>query len=179
MKTFYKAALVFASMFLVAALAAQAATFNKRTIIKFSQPVEVPGTILAAGTYNFTIPADAGSRNVVQIWDASNTKLITTILAIPDYSIHTPQETIIRFHERPANAPQAVKAWFYPGFKNGVAFVYPMKQAKKIAKANNEDVPAEVGNPTAQDLKKAHVVAVTPSEREEPVSKAVQTSPSH
>jgi hypothetical protein len=51
-------------------------------------------------------------------------------------------KTLIMFEEREAGAPEAVRAWFYPGENYGAAFVYPQPQAATIAKATNQAVPS-------------------------------------
>ena len=59
-------------------------------------------------------------------------------LAIPDYRLKPSSKPIITFEERAAGAPEAVKAWFYPGENYGHDFVYPKVKAMELAKANNQ-----------------------------------------
>jgi len=155
----------------------QAQNFNKLTKVTFSQPVAIPGKVLPAGTYSFTILDTLGSRNIVQIWNEDKTQLITTVLAIPNYRLETPEQTIIQFAERPANRPQAVKAWFYPGFNYGIEFVYPKPEAVQIAQAANEVVPAETVEPTPSTLKTVPLIAVTPKGEEQSLAKAFPAKP--
>ena len=161
----------------VVAIQAQAQTFNKRTTVTFNQPVAVPGQVLPAGTYTFTILDSFGIRNIVQIWNEDKTNLIATILAIPNYRLEPTGETVIEFSERPANQPQALKAWFYPGHGYGIEFVYPKREAIQIAQASNEVVPAETIEPTPSTLKTVPLIAVTPEQKEEPIAEAIQTTP--
>lgn len=156
----------------VVAIQAQAQTFDKKTTLTFSHPVAVPGTVLPAGTYTFTILDSFGIRNIVQIWNEDKTNLITTILAIPNYRLEPTGETVIEFRERPAGTPQALKAWFYPGHGYGIEFVYPKKEAVQIAQASNEVVPAETVEPTPSTLQTVPLVAVTPQGKEEPIAQA-------
>ena len=65
-----------------------------------------------------------------------------TFLAIPSYRRHPSEKTIIRFEERAAGSPQAIKAWFYPHKTYGHEFVYPKTEAVALAKANNAPVPS-------------------------------------
>jgi len=99
--------------------------WSKSTRITFSEPVEVPGRVLPAGTYWFTLMDSAADRNVVQIWSASHSQLLTSIIAIPDYRLQPTGKTVVKFEERSANAPEALEAWFYPGDNFGQEFVYP------------------------------------------------------
>jgi hypothetical protein len=159
------------------AIQAHAQTSNKRTTITFNQPVQIPGKTLPAGTYTFTIPDTTGMRHIVQIWDKDKTNLIATVLAIPNYRLEAQEDTVIEFSERPANVPQAIKAWFYPGHAYGIEFVYPRQEAIQIAKAANEVVPAETYLPTPNTLMTVPLIAITPQQTEEPVTEAFQTTP--
>jgi hypothetical protein len=116
-------------------------------------------------------------RNIVQIWNKDKTNLITTILAIPNYRLEATEDTVIEFRERPANQPQALKAWFYPGYGYGIEFVYPKEEAIQIAEATHEPVPAEVGELTLGTAKTVPLVAMMPGEKEEPIAEAFQTAP--
>jgi hypothetical protein len=177
MKAIRAALLLLGGIALVGVLAAQAQPLNKLTKVTFSQPVEVPGMVLPAGTYSFTVQESGGSRNIVQIWNEEKTQLLTTILAIHNYRMEPTGETVITFHERPADSPQAVKGWFYPGYTYGVEFVYPKKKALEIAQASQEVVIAETEEPTPETMESVPLVAVTPEQKEEPVEQAIETQP--
>src|SRR5712671_7615342 len=58
---------------------------DRKTIVTFSAPVEVPGKALPAGTYVFKLLDSTSNRNIVQIYDKDEKQLLATILAIPDY----------------------------------------------------------------------------------------------
>jgi hypothetical protein len=122
--------------------AAKADLRNQKTVLTFSEPVEIPGQILPAGTYVFKLADTHAHRHIVQIFDKSQTKVFGTFIAVPDYRLHSSDKTIIRFEERAAGSPQAIKAWFYPGRNYGHEFVYPKNRAVELAKANNTPVPS-------------------------------------
>ena len=85
MRVFMKAACCAALALLVAApVGAQGTTWNKKTFLTFSGPVQVPGVTLPAGTYTFKLADLMGNRHVVQIFDKDEKKIYTTLLAIPD-----------------------------------------------------------------------------------------------
>ena len=90
---------------------ARADEWDKKTTLTFNEPVQVPGATLPAGTYVFKLADSQSDRTIVQIFNADETKLITTILAIPDYRMKTPSKTIISFNERPSGQPEALRAW--------------------------------------------------------------------
>lgn len=167
--------IVFSGVF---ATQAGAQPFNKRTTVTFNQPVEVPGRVLQAGTYTFTVLESMTARNILQIWNADKTNLITTILAIPDYRLEPTGETVIQFRETRANAPRALRAWFYPGDNYGMEFVYPKVRATELAVATKEVVPAATAEATAPaELRTVPLVAITPEKKEQPVAQAIQTAP--
>ena len=114
--------------------------WNKKTKVTFNEAVQVPGVTLPGGTYVFKLADSDSQRTIVEIFNEDETKLITTILAIPDYQVQTPGKTIISFDERPTGQPEALKAWFYPGDNYGVAFVYPKPRATELARANQQPV---------------------------------------
>jgi len=107
---------------------------HKTSKLTFSEPVEVPGQVLPAGTYWFTVADSPSDRNIVQIWNADRTRLVTTVLAIPDYRMQPKGRTVIHFEERPSDQPEAIHSWFYPGNDVGEEFVYPKTRAKQLAK---------------------------------------------
>src|SRR5260370_8051195 len=57
--------------------------WNQATKLTFSEPVEVPGQVLPAGTYWFTLADNDSDRNIVQICNADRPHLLPTILPIP------------------------------------------------------------------------------------------------
>jgi hypothetical protein len=113
---------------------------DKKTIITFSEPIQVPGMTLPAGTYTFKLADSTGDRNIVQIFNADGRRLITTILAIPNERLAPTGNTVVKFDERPTGQPEALKAWFYPGDNFGQEFVYPKQRATELAQSNKQPV---------------------------------------
>jgi hypothetical protein len=113
---------------------------NKRTYLTFSGPVSLPGITLPAGTYTFQIANPDTSSRVIQVMDKDQKNQRGLFFAIPTELREPPNDPVVRFAERPEGAPQAIKAWYYPGERTGFEFVYPRSQAVKIAKANHEKV---------------------------------------
>ena len=69
---------------------ATADEWNKKTVITFSGPVEIPGVhlqgygVLPAGTYVFKILDSKSDRHIVQIFSQDELTVYATILAIPN-----------------------------------------------------------------------------------------------
>jgi hypothetical protein len=121
---------------------ARADEWNKKTILTFSGPVQIPGATLPAGSYVFKLADIPGNRHVVQVFDKDEKKIYTTMLAIPNERLEPADEPVVLFAERASGSPQAIKVWFYPGDRIGNEFVYPKSQAMRIAKASGESVLA-------------------------------------
>src|SRR6202171_6568653 len=144
---------------------AKADEFNRKTVITFSAPVEIPGVhltgwgVLPAGTYVFKILDSLSDRHIVQIFSKDELTVYATILAIPNYRLKATDKTVMTFRERPAGQPEALRAWFYPGRNWGEEFVYPKMKAIEIAKTTNvavlattAEVKTEVEKPEAETV---------------------------
>src|SRR5271167_1231881 len=158
----------------VSAPGARADQWNKKTVMTFNQPVEIPGQILPAGTYTFKLLESPSDRHIVQVFNADGTQLIATILTINDYRLQPTGRTVVKFAEQPGDAPDALKAWFYPGDNFGQEFVYPKPRAIELAVAVKEPVPALPAD--TADLTTVEIIAVTPEQMEVPVTQAIQTT---
>lgn len=152
---------------------------DEMTTLTFNEPVEIPGQVLSAGTYVFKLADSESDRNIVQIFDKDQTHLYATLLAIPDYRMKTPNKTIIRFEERAAGAPEAIKAWFYPGNNYGQEFVYSKVRAVELAKQNNKPVPSMPAETAANNeaLKKAPLKAQQPTGEEVEIAEVFAVVP--
>src|SRR5438093_4102903 len=125
---------------IVAAPGVRADQWNKKTILTFSGPVQIPGATLPAGSYVFKLADLSGNRHVVQVFDKEEKKIYTTILAIPNQRLDASDKPVVLFSERASGSPQAVKVWYYPGETIGNEFVYPKSQAMRIAKETHQSV---------------------------------------
>src|ERR1017187_3383266 len=87
---------------------ANGSEWNHKTVMTFSAPVEIPGVhlkgwgVLPAGTYVFKILDSQTDRHIVQIFNADETQVYATILAIPNYRLKATDKTVVTFRERPA-----------------------------------------------------------------------------
>jgi len=157
------------------ATGARADEWNKKTVMTFSQPVEIPGQILPAGTYTFVLLDSPADRHIVQIFTADGSHLITTVLAINNYRLKPTGDTVVKFAERAGDNPEALKAWFYPGDNFGQEFVYSKKRAIELAVIVKEPIPALAADDT--DIKSTPIVAETPEQKEVPVAEVIMVTP--
>jgi hypothetical protein len=196
----FKAATMVCCMTLMGAVltpGAKADDWNRKTVITFSGPVEIPGVhltgwgVLPAGTYVFKILDSQSDRHIVQIFNKDETTVYATILAIPNYRLKATNKTVITFRERSAGEPEALRAWFYPGRNWGEEFVYPKAKAMELAKATNTpvlftpvEIPLEVAEPAkladapvVLELKRAPVMAIKPTGEEVQIAQVVTPPP--
>jgi hypothetical protein len=148
---------------------------DQATKLTFNEPVEIPGHVLDAGSYWFTLLDNDGDRNIVQVWNADKSQLVATIFTITDYRFQPTGKTVINFEERPDGQPEAIKAWFYPGEDFGHEFVYPKNRAITLAQQTQQPVvsmPDDSATPPAPPSE-TEMTAVTPSGEEIDVSEIV------
>jgi hypothetical protein len=147
--TIFVSALVIALVAVLSGPTAAQTDTRDRTFLTFSGAVEMPGVTLPAGTYVFKL-ADTPSRNVVQVWDREEKKMIGHWLFVQADRPEVSQDTVIMFKETAAGTTPAVHYWYYPGERVGKEFVYPKDQAAKIAARTNERVLTTEGEINAE-----------------------------
>jgi len=182
MKTFriFPALLGLALLIAIQLPSARADEWDKTTKITFSEPVQVPGKVLPAGTYVFKLLDSASNRHVVQIFNEDHTQLITTVLAVPNERLRPADKTILTYDERPADQPMALAAWFYPGDNFGQEFVYPKSEAEQLSKLNKREVPStesEEAYPKLQERTETASQNPTPPQTQAPRVNPEPTNP--
>src|SRR5579872_4058200 len=75
--------------------AARADTWDKKTTVSFSQPVEVPGYILQPGKYVMKLVDSQSDRHIVQFMNERQNRVYATALAIPAYRLRVTDRTVI------------------------------------------------------------------------------------
>jgi hypothetical protein len=103
---------------------ARADQWDKKTIVTFSDSVEIPGQVLPAGTYVFKLADSPSERHIVQIWNENETQILATTITIPNTRFEPPDKSTFEFEERAGDSPMALKVWFYPGNSTGEEFIY-------------------------------------------------------
>ena len=170
---------------------------DQKTVITFSNPVEIPGVhlkgwgVLPARTYVFNLLDSQSDRHIAQIFNKEETTVYATILAIPNFRLQATDKTVMTFPETAPGEPETLRAWFYPGQNWGEEFVYPKAKAMELAKATNVPVlftamemPLEftaqirsVDAPVVVEMKKAPILAIQPTGEEVQLSEAVTPPP--
>jgi len=140
---------------------APADEWNKRTVMTVDESFQVPNMVLPAGTYVIKLVDSHSDRHIVQIFNADENHLFTTILAIPNYRIQPKGKTVFTFWETPPGQAKALRAWFYPGDNFGQEFAYPKSEAVEIATVAHQPVPTTEATQPAE-LPKAEVTQTAP-----------------
>jgi Protein of unknown function (DUF2911) len=122
-------------------LAAHADEADESTTITFSQPIQIPGRVLPAGTYVFKL-ASTDDLNVVQVFNADRTVLYATLQTIATDRPEPTDHTVVALAEQGAGQPDVLLKWFYPGRETGKEFLYPQQKEKELAQDKQQTVMA-------------------------------------
>src|SRR5215831_3885119 len=104
---------------------AQADQWDKKTILTIDQPIQVTETLLEPGQYVLKLADSNSDRHVVQIFNSDQSRIIDTVLAVPNYRLQPTGHSRFAFWETPPGNAKALRAWFYPGDNFGQEFRYP------------------------------------------------------
>ena len=122
---------------------ARADEYDQASQLTFSQPVQIPGRVLPAGTYWFVLAdTSIGNRNFIQIFNSDRSTLYATIGTIAAERAQASDHTAFTFAERESTKPSAIVTWFYPGRKTGHEFIYPPQDERELALAKHETIVA-------------------------------------
>ena len=123
-------------------LAAHADESDQVTTITFSQPIQIPGQVLPAGTYLFKLADSNSNQNIVQIFNADRTVLYATLQTIATDRPEPTDHTVVALAEQGAGQPDVLLKWFYPGRETGNEFLYPQQKEKELAQDKQQTVMA-------------------------------------
>lgn len=142
---------------------ARAGEWDKLTVLTFPSSVQVPGAVLAPGTYVFKLGDSLSNRDIVMVYDRYQQHLVTSVLAMPAYRVDTSNDSIVRFAERPADQPPAIAEWFYPGDNFGQEFIYPSSGSRQMAQLNTSESPAQSDQTTTPSQDNSTPAATMPA----------------
>jgi hypothetical protein len=114
---------------------------NQATKVTFSQPVQVPGKTLPAGTYWMQLAQNSNSKGIVQIFN-ENHEFVVTLFTIPRERQEATGQSAFVFANRDDGKPEAIVAWFYPGRTDGHEFLYPKPERQELAREKTQTVVA-------------------------------------
>lgn len=157
---------------------ASADVWNKKTDIRISHPIELPGSVvLPSGEYVMKLLDSPSNRHVVQVFNKEQNHVYATIHAVPTQRQQPAERTIIALYETPADQPMFIRHWFYPGDTIGQEFVYSRDRAKYIANLSGSTVPATDGERQLRARPTSEAAAMTQQEPERQPQIAQATPP--
>jgi len=120
--------------------------WDKKTIVKISEPIEVSGVRLEPGTYVFKLANLSAERHLVTITNEAQSHTYATVMAIPNYRLEPKDKSTFLFWETPAGQPRALRAWFYPADNYGQEFPAPKIQNQIAVVPRPEPAPVVAQN---------------------------------
>ena len=150
------------ALVLVAPPATHADEWNLMTRFTVNHAFEIPGMTLQPNTrYVIRLHDSPSTRNVVQVLNDDETKMLTQFIAVSDERLEPADRTVFTFIETEPGYPLPIKEWFYPGRLNGLEFIYPREQALEIARHAKEPILA-AESVNLHDLSAIKVEAIGP-----------------
>jgi hypothetical protein len=108
---------------------ARADETDKRTVITVNQPMQVTDQLLQPGKYVFLLVGGNSDRytdrDTVEIFNANQTRVIDTVVAVPTYRVEPTGKAAFTFWETPPGTARALRDWYYAGDNYGREFPYP------------------------------------------------------
>ena len=154
---------------------ADADQWNKKTILTINEPLQIPGEVLQPGKYVVKLADSAANRHIVQVYSADESKVLATVMGIPNYRLKPTGRSEFSFWETPKGTPPALRAWFYPGDNFGQEFAYPKQEATALSAAVREEV--RTLSDEDQSALSRTPAAENPSGTEKPVQTAEARQP--
>lgn len=114
---------------------------NQATKVTFSQPVQIPGKTLPAGTYLIQLAGSDSDREIVQVFNDQHEQL-ATLFTIRRQRPEAGDRAAFVLANRGQGTAEAIVAWFYPGNNDGHEFLYPKSERQELARAKTQTVIA-------------------------------------
>src|SRR6201992_2576508 len=114
---------------------------GKKATVSVQAPMEIPGTVLKPGSYVFKQSGPQSGWTIVQIFDSTESNLITTVLAYSNPKLSTNGQTVMTYTAPGSNA-QTLEAVTFPGDTAPDQFAYPAAEADRIGAANRTRIPS-------------------------------------
>jgi hypothetical protein len=155
---------------------AKADDWDKKTVIKIDQPMQITDTYLQPGTYVLMLDRYSMSdRHIVRIYNDKQDHLINTVMAFPAYRVRPTGDTKFTFWETPPGTARALRDWYWPGDNFGQEFAYP-KQLRQLAVAAAAPAPAAPAAAEEQNTEQSNAQIAEQKPAEQPQEQAIVQS---
>ena len=117
------AALALGAFMTISAPFAKAGEWDRETVFVTNVPIQIQGTVLEPGRHVIKLLDSPSTRTIVQVYKADGARLEMTVLGTPVYRPDPVYDTQFAFDDSSNGLETpALRAWFYPGSSDGVAF---------------------------------------------------------
>lgn len=99
-------------------------TYDVRSAVTFNNPVGIPGQVLPAGTYVFKMSPDPLQKDLVWIFNSTESHLIATAVTLPVIHWNPPDTPVVELDESRSGEPPRIRQFAFPGIIHGHEFVY-------------------------------------------------------
>ena len=99
--------------------------------------------MLQPGSYIFELAPSYGfelNLDRIQIYNSDHTQLVDTIETVPAWRRSATNGTMMTFAESSNGRPPTLLQWFYPGMRDGHAFIYSARTERKLEAAKDDYV---------------------------------------
>jgi len=151
---------------------------HEQGLINLTEPLDVGGTVLQPGDYNIIVVPGRLNRNMLQVWNADATELLTTLLSVPHVEgpseVRVPENRYI-YYPASEDSPRALRTWFASNTPNsgGHDIVYSKARAMELAARVAEPVVAIPDEVKVAEFETAPLVVVTPDKKVVPYKEKV------
>lgn len=113
----------------------------KRATVTVGVLTQLPGTTLAAGSYVFRLSGQQSGWDIVQVYNADQSSLVTTLLAYPNPKLASNGQPFLVYPQSTDSQTQVMEAIFFDGDAVAQQLAYPKQAADAIGAANHVRVP--------------------------------------
>jgi hypothetical protein len=142
----------FVAFGLLVVIAANADELDQATTFTFNKPVQIPGTVLPAGTYVFQLADNGNDPNVVQIFNSDGRKLYEMVMTNSTERQEPHDKATMTFVQQGPGKPDALLKWFYPGSVAGHEFLYPAREEKVLERDKQRTIAAGADTTSAKTV---------------------------
>jgi hypothetical protein len=114
---------------------------TKQTNVTLSSAKQVPGSVLAAGTYIFKQTGSQAGWVIVQVYSNDGSALMTTILAYPNPKVASNGQNFVTYPANGSGTIPAMEGIVFTGDSTVEQFAYPRTVADQIGAANHTRIP--------------------------------------
>jgi hypothetical protein len=119
--------------------------FNRQTIVKINNPMQVGNVVLPPGRYDFQLLRTQTAENVICIREAGSYHLVATVSGSPAYRAYPHNKSGWVFYPSHPGQVAALKTWYFAGESLGIQFRNYHTPSSVVAKTPTSPTTGAVG----------------------------------